>query len=182
MGRNPNEATAMTTWLLRLSTHDERALHGLVVRRHGWINCVMRTITHAGDAYFTIPAAALLLVAGPGVSGITAAVVLAGSHLVVQLLKGSVARARPHLPVGIPSLVHAPDRFSFPSGHAAASLSIALPLAMTLPLWLGAPLIVLALLVGVSRCYLGIHYPGDVVVGWLLAAIATLLANSFLLQ
>src|SRR5688572_25208359 len=159
MGRNPKEATAMTTWLLRLSTNDERVLHVLVVRRRGWINRVMRTITHVGDAYLTIPAAVLLLVAGPGASGIVAAVALAGSHLVVQLLKRSVARARPHLPVGIPSLVQAPDRFSFPSGHAAASLSIALPLAMMLPLWLGAPLVVLALLVGISRCYLGIHYP-----------------------
>ena len=53
----------MTTWLLRLSTHDERALHVLVVRRRGWIDRAMRTITLAGDAYFTIPAAALLLAA-----------------------------------------------------------------------------------------------------------------------
>jgi hypothetical protein len=55
------------------------------------------------------------------------------SHLLVQALKRTVARPRPHLGVGLDSLVAAPDRFSFPSGHAAASLSMALAGIALLP-------------------------------------------------
>jgi undecaprenyl-diphosphatase len=169
----------MSAWYLRLNAHDERALHALVLRRRAWIDATMRTITHLGDAAITIGAAALLLVAGPGDSGTMAASALAGSHLLVQALKRTVARPRPRLPIGIESLVHAPDRFSFPSGHAAAALSVALPLALAAPLPIAAPLLALALLVGLSRCYLGVHFPGDVVAGWLLAAAAILAAAPF---
>lgn len=74
------------------------------------------------------------------------------------------------LPIGHASLIHAPDRFSFPSGHTAASLSIALCLAPILHASLAAAVLLLAALVGLSRCYLGVHYPGDVFMGWLLGA------------
>lgn len=163
----------MTAWLLRISTHDERALHALLRRRRGWLDSGMRAITQLGDAAVTIGSAMLLLMAGPPNVGVLAAISLTASHAAVQMLKRSVARPRPHMPVGIDSLIHAPDRFSFPSGHAAAALSIALPLALVLPVALALPLLALALLVGLSRCYLGVHYPGDVIIGWLLAVVAT---------
>lgn len=76
------------------------------------------------------------------------------------------------MPVGIASLVDAPDRFSFPSGHAAAALSVALGIGLVVPAALAAAVIGLGLLVGLSRCYLGVHYPGDVLVGWVLAVAA----------
>ena len=65
--------------------------------------------------------------------------------------------------------MRAPDRFSFPSGHAAAALSIALAVSAVLPWPLGMAVMGLAVLTGVSRCYLAVHYPGDVIAGWLLA-------------
>jgi undecaprenyl-diphosphatase len=61
-----------------------------------------------------------------------------------------------------------PDRFSFPSGHAAAAMSVAMGYAMVFPN-LAVPLVLLAAAVGASRVYLGVHYPGDVLVGQLLA-------------
>jgi undecaprenyl-diphosphatase len=61
-----------------------------------------------------------------------------------------------------------PDRFSFPSGHAAASMSVALGYGVTFPV-LAVPLLVLALLVGFSRVRLGVHFPGDVLVGQMMA-------------
>ncbi len=168
------------TLLLFLGAHDERALHALVLRRRPWLDRVVRAGTHLGDAAVTIPAA-LALLANPAwrAAGVPAALALAVSHALVQLLKRTVTRPRPRLPVGIASLIEPPDRFSFPSGHAAAALSLALPLAARLPLPAAVAVLVLGLAVGLSRCYLGVHYPGDVLAGWLLSA-AALLAGSLL--
>jgi len=65
--------------------------------------------------------------------------------------------------VGFTALVENPDAFSFPSGHSAAAFAVALAMAGVIP---GAPLFVfLAFAIGLSRLYLGAHYPLDVAVG-----------------
>jgi len=161
----------LTAWIVRMHLRDEALLFALVLRRRGWLDRTLRTLTHLGDPATTIAGAAALLLLEPRGAGARAAFALAASHLAVQAVKRSVSRPRPRLPRGIESLAHAPDRFSFPSGHAAASLSVALGLAATLPLPLAAPVLGLAGLVGVSRSYLGVHYPGDVLAGWLLATL-----------
>ena len=159
----------MTAWIVKMGRRDEALLHALVLRRRGWLDRLLRRLTHLGDAVTTVPLAALLLEANArGVGGRVAWALLA-SHLAAQGIKRSVSRPRPHLPAGVESLVRAPDRFSFPSGHAAATLSIALPVAWALPGPLAAGVVGLALLVGASRAYLGVHYPGDVLAGWALA-------------
>lgn len=162
----------MTAWMVRLHGHDERVLHAMVLRRRPMLDGVMRALTHAGDAWATVGLTVALLLAPATAlraAGYAAAAALVLSHLGVQLLKRTISRARPAMPVGCAALVQPPDRFSFPSGHAAASLSVALGLLSIFPPVPGALLLLLALTVGVSRCYLGVHYPGDVVAGWALA-------------
>ncbi|HST61243.1 MAG TPA: phosphatase PAP2 family protein [Longimicrobium sp.] len=164
----------MTTWIVRLHAHDERALHALVLRRRPPLDRAMHAVTHLGDAAVSIPVTLLLMLGAiPGLrdAGVRAAIALVGSHLVVQMLKRTIHRARPRMPEGFAALVQPPDRFSFPSGHAASSLSVALALAMVLPGAAAAALLGLAALVGMSRCYLGVHYPGDVIAGWTLAVL-----------
>jgi undecaprenyl-diphosphatase len=173
----------MTSWMLRLHQRDQRALFAMVTRRRPWLDLAMRAVTHLGDAAVTIGAIVILLLSGWAdgeAAGRLGAFALVGSHLVVQLLKRTAARPRPHLPQGIVTLVRAPDRFSFPSGHAASSLSIAIALSALLPAGLAPLLLALALVVGLSRCYLGVHYPGDVLVGWLLAVLGVVVGSAVL--
>lgn len=173
----------MTTWIVRLHVHDERALHALVLRRRPRLDRAMHAVTHLGDAASTIGVTLVLmlgLVPGLRDAGMRAMIALAGSHLVVQLLKRTVSRARPRMPEGFAALVQPPDRFSFPSGHAASSLSVALAVAAVLPGPAAGALLALAALVGMSRCYLGVHYPGDVVAGWTLAVLGMIGAGLLL--
>jgi undecaprenyl-diphosphatase len=72
------------------------------------------------------------------------------------------------------SLVADPDRFSFPSGHAAAALSVALAYAVVWPS-LALPILALAMAIGGSRVALGVHYPGDVAMGQAIALVTHLL-------
>lgn len=95
---------------------------------------------------------------------------LGGSEALNLAGKHFFARPRPHL---FPQLAPEHD-FSFPSGHTMASLSLVLglywlleksPRRARLTLALGLPW---AFLVGLSRLYLQVHYPSDVLAGWAL--------------
>lgn len=163
---------------VRLAGVDQRILLAVVARRTPWLDGPMRAVTVLANASVVTTltvALALGLLPGLEAAGREAAVVLCVSHLLVQIIKRLATRPRPALPVGIDSLIQAPDRFSFPSGHATAGLSVALPIAAALSPALGAAVVGLGVTIGISRCYLGIHYPGDVIVGWGLAAFAWIL-------
>jgi undecaprenyl-diphosphatase len=169
----------MAAWLMRIGDYDRLVLNAVLFRRHRILDRLMRLLTHLGDAVVVISATAgLVFQAGPDLepAGAQAAFALAASHALVQLLKRTIVRPRPQLPPGMSSLVAPPDRFSFPSGHAAASMSLSLALAAALPTPIALILLSVAAIVGLSRCYLGVHYPGDVLVGWTLAALAVMAA------
>ena len=166
---------SLITWL---DARDRMLLTRWVVpaqtSRH--VRCFWQVLTHLGGATATIAACVLPILCGGTVAravGTRALAVLVLSHLMVQVVKRSIGRPRPSQ-VGVSCrLAEEPDRFSFPSGHAAAGMSIALAYAAACP-GLAAPLVLLAALVGASRVCLGVHYPGDVLVGQLLAWSASL--------
>jgi membrane-associated phospholipid phosphatase len=110
------------------------------------------------------------------------AVTALGSSLLNTLIKATVNRARPHLPVPV-AIAHGT---SFPSGHAqAATVGCGILVLIFLPvirrswrLWLYAAATLVIALIGFSRVALGVHYLSDVlaavIIGaaWLLAMTA----------
>ena len=128
------------------------------------------TLTHAGGATCTILASIVPLWLHGALRDAArlALATLVVSHLVVQLIKRSVGRPRPSRGTSCTNLVTEPDKFSFPSGHAAAAMSIAFAYAVVFPP-ATLPLVAIAALVGMSRVCLGVHYPGDVLAGQTIA-------------
>lgn len=163
----------MSSILIRLGAVDEQLLVALVNRRRPVLDLFMRAVTRLADWPVAVSLAlgmALGLFPWLQGAGVRMVWTLALSHLGVEVLKRIFTRERPRLPVGMDWLVTVPDRFSFPSGHATAGFSLAVPLALALPCPAAGAVLALGVSVGLSRCYLGVHYPGDVVAGWTLAA------------
>ncbi len=133
------------------------------------------TVTHLGGATATIGIVLAGLVLGDGVlraAAVDAAWVLVTTHLVAQAIKRTATRPRPS-GMSFDALIAAPDRFSFPSGHSIAASALAFSFSWHLPS-LAPALLLLAALVGVSRVRLGVHFPGDVLAGQVIAFVGTL--------
>ncbi|MGA2319930.1 MAG: phosphatase PAP2 family protein [Solirubrobacteraceae bacterium] len=96
---------------------------------------------------------------------------VAAAYLLNSTIKLLVRRERPRLE-GLPALIDTPTRLSFPSAHASTSFAGALAYSR-----LGLPAIPLYALAGslsISRLYLGVHYPSDILAG---AVLGTALAG-----
>lgn len=111
--------------------------------------------------------------------GIAALIALA-TVLVNSLIKILIHRTRPDT---YTPLHHLLQSYSFPSGHAAGSMIVCGLLAYIawrkLPQrwsWIAVTLIIFVILaIGVSRVYLGAHYPTDVLGGWVVGVIGLLI-------
>jgi undecaprenyl-diphosphatase len=84
------------------------------------------------------------------------------NFVVVALLKYTLKRARPPYAINLPMLPY--TKYSFPSGHTAMAFLIAFILSKKYPNY-SIFFYTIAILVAISRMYLGLHYLSDVVVG-----------------
>ena len=137
------------------------------------LNLFFSTITHMGGATFTILSTILLILISNNqtkVAAYSSALSLAISHIPVQLVKKLFPRKRPYLMIEETKVPLNPLKdHSFPSGHTTAIFSVIIPLVLFAPA-LSFILIPLGLCVGLSRIYLGLHYPSDVMAGGLLGS------------
>ena len=144
-----------------------------------WLDRVMVAITHGGDALtlwlVTLSCAVFFVLRHRGKREAALLLLACGlSYTLTPLLKLYFQRERPQLWAPI---IPRPDDFSFPSGHALSAMTVyglaAALLARFHPqqqrsIWLGAA--VWIGLIGFSRVYLGVHWPNDVLAGFICGA------------
>jgi undecaprenyl-diphosphatase len=166
----------------RIQRFDERVL--LLLRRPGdlavpvgptWLLNAARDLSALGSTtvltFMVVSVAGyLLLERRMGMLGFVLAATCGGG-LIVNVLKPLIARPRPHV---VPHLV-AVHSESFPSGHSLLSAAVYLTLGALLArvtddritrIYLILLAALLTIFIGLSRVYLGVHYPTDVLGGW----------------
>jgi undecaprenyl-diphosphatase len=139
-----------------------------------WLQEMARDVTALGSfaflGFITIAVAGYLLISRRPALVLLVAVAVVGGVLISTLLKLGFDRPRPDIPHGARVFTA-----SFPSGHAMLSAVTFLTLGALvaraetdrrLKAYFVSMALFLTIVVGVSRVYLGVHYPSDVLAGW----------------
>jgi len=99
--------------------------------------------------------------------------------LVTLLLKFGLDFSRPITVLGehgVHLIGHADHKYSLPSGHAAFAMLLAVSLWPLLPSGARAGLVLFVLWAGVSRVWVGAHFPADVIAGYFVGILSAALA------
>jgi undecaprenyl-diphosphatase len=154
---------------------DHRIINLVAALRTPTLDQVMYTITFLGNgqmiAVLTLVAVIVALVAGRPREAVLIVLAVVAGTLFFEVVKLVVHRPRP--PLEDARIVQ--GDFSFPSGHSTLSATFYGTVAYLLTpairrdslkvlVWVAAGLLIVA--IGVSRVYLGVHYPSDVLAGW----------------
>lgn len=160
------------------------AINGLA-GQNPWLDGVMIALATAGP--FVMFGAVLAL----GIAGMVRhrddrarwavhTLVFMGINLVLSMAIGFIHYSpRPFVNQTVNQLVpHSADS-GLPSDHATGSMALAVG-SWDLSRWMGAAMTVLAVLVGLARVYVGVHYPADILAAWLLVGLSSLVYRRFL--
>ncbi len=166
---------------------DRRTVQYLALRSGdapGWLISATQWFSWIGGGpqrTFSVIVIALALWRWQGaLAGLAMALASLVSNLLSEFLKVEFARQRPGLTAHLDQVG---GSLSFPSGHSASAAAVYLLLAWLLPAELRRPWLVLAVvlifLTGLSRILLGVHYPSDVIGGWMLGTAFALVGVHF---
>ncbi|EEW51254.1 PAP2 family protein [Corynebacterium efficiens YS-314] len=95
------------------------------------------------------------------------------ANLLSHVLKRVIERPRPD--VSIHLVVE--TKYSMPSGHAVGAAAFAIAMTLLIRQWWVLILWLVALLIGVSRLYVGVHWPSDLLVGWVVGVVTVLVVH-----
>ncbi len=144
-----------------------------VAERPGVLRTMAILLAHSGDSWFWWAGLGLLIWRGDPFWrswALTVLISILALAVLVMAIKFSIRRRRPEGEWG--RFYRSTDPHSFPSGHAARAILIAV-LALGLgPGWLALILCLWAPLVCLARVAMGVHYLSDILAGMLLGALA----------
>jgi undecaprenyl-diphosphatase len=161
---------------------DQAVLLGIHQVHSPWLDALVASTTDIGGligvVILTLLAVGLLCLARKYRAVVQLLIGVGGAGLMNVLLKNMFERARPDL---WQWLVHE-SSYSFPSGHAMASSALAMSVVLILwhTRWRWGAVAAAALYtvyVGLTRLYLGVHYPSDIIGAWIISAAWVVLAS-----
>jgi undecaprenyl-diphosphatase len=170
-------ATVAGQWIVR---QDTRLLLSMRRRAHPLLERLARAATRAGNTGSWLLHVLVLAVLPMGPDREAVAALALGTLCATgaaQAIKRGIRRPRPNCAIeGFRAVAANPDAWSFPSGHTAAAFGAATA-AAGVHAGLGSAELALAVMIGLSRIYLGAHYPLDVAMGALVGSACGIAAG-----
>ncbi|KAA3644604.1 MAG: phosphatase PAP2 family protein [Chloroflexi bacterium] len=136
---------------------------------------------HTGDSWFWLAGLLAIWVLGDlAWRGRSQALIIGIiiTAVLVMAMKFTIRRQRPEGELG--QIYRRTDPHSFPSGHAARAMMLAVMAVGLGPAWFGITLAIWAPLVGIARVAMGVHYLSDILAGWLIGAVMGIILLQFL--
>lgn len=167
--------------MLLLQSLDQLLLQFINLSYHDiFLDNFVLLISYMGVAFFWIIVAIILYFKGNEKGKSVAKkmiIILIMVTIITQLIKILIMRPRPYTELSNLVVLATESDYSFPSGHTSTSVSMIYVLAKEYDnyfLW------IIPIIIGLSRLYLGVHYPSDILGGFLIGLVIAYLGERYI--